>query len=269
MDEGGAEPTKGATDWHDLKPRILSAAVMVAAGLFAILAGGIWFQMLVALAAGLMLWEIWSMVEPDWQVPGVVAALAATAVLPAMMALPTASALILLLAIPAVLAALGPRAPERVGGYIAMVLVGSAMLLDLRAGQNGLVWVLWLILVVIASDVAGYFAGRHFGGPRFWPRISPKKTWSGTVAGWLAAALVGAIFVGLTGRGAALIPISILVAFAGQMGDIAQSALKRWAEVKDSSDLIPGHGGVYDRFDALLGASLAVILLDLLGLLAR
>ena len=90
------------------------------------------------------------------------------------------------------------------------------------------------------------------GGPKFWPRLSPKKTWSGTVAGWVGAMLVG-LTVWATGHGSAsLIWISPLVAFAGQLGDIAESWLKRRAGVKDSSNLIPGHGGVFDRVDGLL-----------------
>jgi phosphatidate cytidylyltransferase len=112
--------------------------------------------------------------------------------------------------------------------------------------------------VVLASDVAGYFAGRVLGGPKFWPHVSPKKTWSGTVAGWVLAALVGWAFMGPLGADAGLIGASVLLAFAGQMGDIAESAIKRRRGVKDSSDLIPGHGGVLDRFDALI----AVVVLD-------
>ena len=99
------------------------------------------------------------------------------------------------------------------------------------------------------------------GGPKFWPRVSPKKTWSGTLAGWACAAVAGAVFAGPTGAGPALVPVSVVVAFAGQMGDIAESAVKRRVEVKDSSDLIPGHGGVLDRFDALLGGAVAAVLL--------
>jgi phosphatidate cytidylyltransferase len=78
---------------------------------------------------------------------------------------------------------------------------------------------------------------------------------------------VGAIFAGPTGAGLALVPVSILVGFAGQMGDIAESAAKRLRGVKDSSNLIPGHGGVLDRFDAMLGAALVVLLLWVPGLL--
>ena len=114
--------------------------------------------------------------------------------------------------------------------------------------------------MVVISDVAGYFAGRMLGGPKFWPRVSPKKTWSGTVAGWVAAALIGLLFRSFTNAGPDLPWISVALSLASQMGDIAESALKRKMGVKDSSALIPGHGGLFDRFDGLLGAALFMLL---------
>ena len=149
-----------------------------------------------------------------------------------------------------------------------MTLVASYALVQFR-DDFGALWIIWLLLVVIASDVLGYFAGRTFGGPKFWPAISPKKTWSGTVAGWIGAGLVGLGFMIVTNAGASIIPISMALSLASQMGDIAESALKRRMHVKDSSALIPGHGGLFDRFDALLGASLFMLavafLLDVPG----
>ena len=92
-----------------------------------------------------------------------------------------------------------------------------------------------------------------------WPRISPKKTWSGTVAGWLAAAVVGAIFVTVYDFERQFIALSVLVAVAAQCGDITESAIKRRFHVKDSSGLLPGHGGALDRFDGLVGAGVLVL----------
>lgn len=144
-------------------------------------------------------------------------------------------------------------------GYGLAILLAGAALIWLRGLPNGFLLICWLLAVVIASDVMGYFAGRALGGPKFWPRISPKKTWSGTVAGWIGAALVGVVFAALDrGTGLGLVLLSPFVAFAGQMGDIAESAIKRRAGVKDSSNLIPGHGGVLDRFDALIFAAIVV-----------
>ena len=153
------------------------------------------------------------------------------------------------------------------GLYLALILVAAHALVILREGF-GLAFVLWLVLIVIASDIAGYFAGRMLGGPKFWPRFSPKKTWSGTVAGWLLAAVVGAGFALALGWSWALVPVSALLAFAGQLGDIAESALKRRAGVKDSSALIPGHGGVLDRFDAMIAVAALALLLAQAGAFA-
>jgi phosphatidate cytidylyltransferase len=121
----------------------------------------------------------------------------------------------------------------------------------------------WLLFVVIVTDVAGYFAGRMLGGPKFWPRVSPKKTWSGTIAGWIGAALVGWIFGALYNGGPYVIYISVAVALGSQLGDIAESAIKRHVGVKDSSSLIPGHGGLLDRFDGMLGAALLLIIIEM------
>ena len=140
--------------------------------------------------------------------------------------------------------------------YGAAILLAGAALIWLRCQPQGLVLTLWWLAVVIASDIMGYFAGRLLGGPKFWPRISPKKTWSGTIAGWIGALIVGWVFSGTLGS--VVILFSPIVALAGQMGDIAESAIKRRAGVKDSSNLIPGHGGVLDRFDAVIFAALIV-----------
>ena len=133
-------------------------------------------------------------------------------------------------------------------------------LVDVRLSY-GMIALIWLISVVVTVDVAGYFAGRMLGGPKFWPKVSPKKTWSGTLAGWVGAAGVGTLFVANTHAHWSLIWVSVLVALAAQMGDIAESALKRRMGVKDSAATIPGHGGLMDRFDGLLAASLMMLVL--------
>lgn len=144
-------------------------------------------------------------------------------------------------------------------GFCGVVLIAGYALAQLR-DDFGLIWMLWLALVVIVTDVMGYFAGRFLGGPKFWPRVSPKKTWSGTAAGWIGAAVLGLIFVPLTGAGGMIVLMSVILSMASQGGDIAESALKRWCGVKDSSGLLPGHGGVLDRFDGVLGAALVLLL---------
>ena len=124
-------------------------------------------------------------------------------------------------------------------------------------------WV-WLIAVVVATDVAGCFVGKTIGGPKFWPRVSPKKTWSGTAGGWAAAACVGIAFATHAGFGFAFVVVSVLASMASQIGDIIESAVKRKFGVKDSSNLIPGHGGFLDRFDGMMGAALFVLIAGLI-----
>jgi phosphatidate cytidylyltransferase len=141
----------------------------------------------------------------------------------------------------------------------ALLIQGAAYELTVFRTDYGVKWLIWLLLVVIATDIAGYFAGRMLGGPKIWPRVSPKKTWSGTIGGWLASGAVGAAFMTFTQVGASVILLSMFLSIASQIGDIAESALKRSVGVKDSSDLLPGHGGLFDRFDGVLGASVFML----------
>ena len=256
---------KAATRWNDLGPRVASGLAMAAAGLAALWVGGGVFAALVTGLAGLMMWEAARLFGARDALRAGLLGAAAVALALALW-LPGAFVLPLLLAAVLVAAQGVARARAPFAALSLGALLGAWAMGWLRA-EAGLVWVLWLVAIVIVSDVAGYFAGRSLGGPKFWPRVSPKKTWSGTVAGWIGAGIVGALFAGPSGAGAALVPVSVLVGLAGQMGDIAESAVKRMQGVKDSSALIPGHGGVLDRFDAMLGAALMAGLLHATGLL--
>jgi phosphatidate cytidylyltransferase len=249
--------------WADLRTRILSAIVMVAVGAVEIWLGGTAFAALVVALTGVMIWELATMTAPQHRRSPVTLAVAASAALVAALVLRTEVAA-LFLAVPSVALLMTPRRDRRLAGaYALAIMLAGYGLIDLRE-TGGTTVILWLVAVVVVSDVLGYFAGRTIGGPKFWERVSPKKTWSGTIAGWIGAALVGLAVMLTTGGSWLLIPLSALVAFAGQMGDIAESWVKRRAGVKDASNLIPGHGGVLDRFDALIGAVVAVLALGLL-----
>ncbi len=112
---------------------------------------------------------------------------------------------------------------------------------------------------MIVTDIAAYTSGRTIGGPKLWPSVSPNKTWSGLIGGVAAAALAGALFSWALGTGSPrwLAILGFVLGVVAQGGDLAESALKRHFGIKDSSDLIPGHGGVMDRMDGIVTASVA------------
>ena len=259
----------GAGSFSDLRDRVLSGVVMALVGLGAVWAGGIVFLIFVCLLCGVMVWELLKMLDPGAafgraEAAGFTVAVALFVFWRQLDGLWLVGALALSVLI---LALRLPRDRLIAGGYLTLMLFACIGLIALRS-IYGWEWLAWLVLIVIGSDVAGYFAGRIIGGPKLWPRVSPKKTWSGTVAGWALAAAIGAAFMGPLGAGAGLIIVSVLVAMVGQAGDIAESALKRHAGVKDSSNLIPGHGGFLDRFDAMIAAAATMLILAETGLLA-
>jgi phosphatidate cytidylyltransferase len=149
------------------------------------------------------------------------------------------------------------------------VLLPAAALLSLRQTEpSGWAAILFVLIVVWATDTAAYFGGRSIGGPKLWPKVSPKKTWSGAICGFVVAMLAGGAAAALTSGGdfrtGALLaaPLSI----AAQAGDLLESAVKRHFGVKDSGSIIPGHGGVLDRVDGLFGAAVIAWLIAALKL---
>ena len=245
--------------WDDLAPRLLSAVAMVGVGALGVWLGGLWFHALIAVVVGLMVWELVKMLDTARSKSALVLALASGAAAMIAIELPAALALPLLLA-PSML---GLGRMEQGGVtyavFTALIMLAGYGLMALR-DDFGLTWMVWLLLVVVVTDIAGYFAGRIFGGPKLWERVSPKKTWSGTVAGWAGSAGVALLFAKSTQAGVGLVGVSIAVSMASQIGDIAESAIKRRSGVKDSSNLIPGHGGLLDRFDGMLGAAIFIVI---------
>lgn len=245
--------------WSDLAVRIGSGAVMVVIGLAAVAAGGDVFHVFVAVICGAMVWELVRMLTPDHPGRAVQLGCISGAAILLAIYLPVAFALPVLLA-PALI---GFGQMERFKAlfmiFVVLVCLAGFGLMSVR-DDYGFGWMLWLALVVVATDVAGYFVGKAVGGPKFWPRVSPNKTWSGTVGGWIGAALVGLGYVLIIGVPVGAIPVSVAVSMAAQMGDISESAVKRRVGVKDSSHLIPGHGGLLDRFDGMLGAAVFVLM---------
>ena len=157
--------------------------------------------------------------------------------------------------------------------YATAIIVGPLALRN--RVSDGLVILVWLFLVVWISDIGAFFAGRRIGGPKLWPSVSPKKTWSGSIGGLIAGTVVPVGFVvavqtlfgpvWLTGW--ALIALTVSTAVIAEGGDLFESAMKRRFGVKDSGSLIPGHGGLMDRLDSYGAAALYVFLIsELLGI---
>ena len=129
----------------------------------------------------------------------------------------------------------------------------------------GLMALLLVLLVVWATDIGGYFAGRGIGGPKLWPRVSPRKTWAGAIGGFAASLVVAAGFAACgLGRTGPLLLLGSVLSIVSQLGDLFESAVKRRFGVKDSSHIIPGHGGLLDRLDGFVAAAVLAAIFGLL-----
>ena len=248
------------TVFRDFLPRFLTSLVLVSICAIALWLDGPWFTLMVAVIAGAMIWELCILLGTSQNQSLILGGLA-TLSLSASLVFPLWSVLPVLLTVPFAGLTIMTRHRRLFSGFSAAILL-AAFGLIFHLTTYGLVWMIWLVAVVAASDIAGYMVGRLIGGRKFWPSLSPNKTWAGTLAGWAAAALVGfGVMVNL-GIGSEIIGISIALAMIAQLADIAESAVKRKAGVKDSSNLLPGHGGLFDRFDAMVGAAMLLFLIE-------
>lgn len=142
-----------------------------------------------------------------------------------------------------------------VGGLVYAAAALIATILVRRDVDFGFIGLMFVLLVVWVTDIGGYFAGRGIGGPKLWPRVSPKKTWAGAIGG-LVLGLVIALGFALLGFGkmGPLLLLGAVLSIVSQLGDLFESAVKRRFDVKDSSHIIPGHGGLLDRLDGFVAA---------------
>jgi phosphatidate cytidylyltransferase len=152
----------------------------------------------------------------------------------------------------------------KLGLGVAYVGLPVISLLLVRAEPDGLLLTFWAMALVWACDSGAYFAGRAIGGPKLAPSISPNKTWAGLIGGLASAALFAAVLVMLFGLPVAFALATPVLAVLAQAGDLYESHLKRLAGVKDSGNLLPGHGGLMDRLDGLVAVAPAAALLVLL-----
>jgi phosphatidate cytidylyltransferase len=270
----------------NLQKRILSAAVLLPLVIAAIHFGHPFFAAVIAVFGGTAAWEwarVAASVRPDqgtisvpnppkglWSSVSVLSGLAVVAVVQ-FIAFPSAREVIVVAAVGLIWLGLTCLSFDwhRIGWSvpgIVYVAAAAAALVVLRGDpQWGRATLVWIIALVVAADTGGYLVGRTVGGPKLAPRISPNKTWSGlggAVAGAALAGLCTAFILNHTNVWM-LTLISAVLGLLEQGGDLVESAFKRHFGVKDTSQIIPGHGGVLDRVDGLLAVAVAVLVINL------
>ena len=248
---------------RDLSVRAAAAAVMAALALVAAWIGGFWFMAFWFAVAAIALWE-WQRLIGGERLLARIAVGALTLLAVAPLALHgakywTPAAMAIGAVAAGAAAGRGARAVwTGAGVFYAAAILAAPTLLE-ASPAYGFAAILWLFAVVWGADTFAFLGGRLIGGPRLWRRVSPGKTWSGAIVGTFAGAAAGAIvgFIVMRGdvRVAPLFWLGVAAAIVGQIGDLAESAMKRRFTVKDSSRLIPGHGGVLDRLDAFVAAA--------------
>ncbi len=256
-----------------LLTRVLSSLGLLLPGVGAVYLGGAFFQGVIALCAAVLVWEWLSLCRAPR--PGAAATVLVAFMLGAVLCAAVAAwswALGLVAggtAATAFVARLERRShPAWIGAGALYIGFPALALIWLRDDPvHGLSTVSWLLATVVATDIGGYVVGKTVGGPRLAPVISPRKTWAGVAGGFAFAAAVGAVSALFTGSLAVLpfVAASVCVSAVAQGGDLLESAFKRHFGVKDTSAIIPGHGGLFDRVDGLIAASVGVAALRLVS----
>jgi phosphatidate cytidylyltransferase len=257
-----------SSKWRDLSVRIASALVLIPIVLAITWAGSVWYACLVAAMAVLMAVEWTKLVHASQPLQLALHILAA--VIGAFLPLLTSAPAVLWCIVALWAASLAHRLVTtgqlglwQVLGVPYVAFAALSVMLLRNDGSHGLLTVYWLLFVVWGADTLAYFAGRTIGGPKLLPSVSPRKTWAGlggAILGGILCSIVFALATGLEGI-TGLAAMGALLAVVEQGGDFFESALKRRAGVKDSSALIPGHGGMLDRVDGLVAAAMAAALI--------
>lgn len=252
--------------------RAVSALVMAALALGALWVGGWLFAAFWTVAGIAILWEWQNLVGGEGVRTRLSVGAAAIALVAGLGSLGHPDAAITVLALAALAVGWLSRGQRAVWAGAGVIYAGAMVLAVcvLRSSMfYGLVATLWLFAVVWTADIMAYFGGRLIGGPKLWPRISPGKTWSGFFVGVVSGAIVSCIVaLWLTTPGEAsitpLVVLGLLTAAISQGGDLFESSVKRRFGAKDSSHVIPGHGGVMDRLDAFVFASIFAVIVGTL-----
>ncbi len=242
----------------ELKKRVLSGIVMAALAIASVILGGWFFAAFWGFAAVAVAFEWQRLVHGKAEVVPVLVACAAA--VSATLAGLTDN-LLFWLSVPVLVAITGAVGPSgnkhwaAIGAVYASGL-GAATMLCRGTGYDGAVVLFWLFGVVWGTDTLAYFTGRALGGPKLWPRVSPKKTWSGAIGGLVGGVAIACIILFASGVAPKWQHVAISVALSAltQLGDLFESSIKRRYGAKDAGTLIPGHGGVMDRLDGFIFA---------------
>ncbi|MCA6120573.1 phosphatidate cytidylyltransferase [Bradyrhizobium sp. WSM 1704] len=249
---------------RNLVMRVAAALVLAPVAIALAYVGGLAWSLLVTLAA-IGLFVEWLMItglvrELRVLVPGVAALLLAGLCLIA--GRPDAALVVVAVGMVALALLSGAQRIWAIAGLLYAAAAELASVLVRLDAAKGFAALMFVLLVVWVTDIGGYFAGRSIGGPKLWVRVSPKKTWAGAIGGFVASLLVAAAFAAFEiGTAGPLLALGAVLSVASQLGDLFESAVKRRFGVKDSSHIIPGHGGLLDRLDGFVAAVIVAAIL--------
>jgi phosphatidate cytidylyltransferase len=259
-----AVPEQGS---HNLLMRVAAALVLAQLAIAAAYAGGWLWSALVTLAAVGLYLEWLTVVGAAHEIRVTVSGSVALAI--AGWYLAAGQTIVSLTALTLGLVVVALLSPQRrhwtAAGFLYAAAAQMASVLVRLDQAHGFVALVFVLLVVWVSDIGGYVAGRGIGGPKLWPRVSPKKTWAGAVGGFAGSLVIAAGFAAFNfGKPLPLLVLAAILSVASQFGDLFESAVKRRFGVKDSSHIIPGHGGLMDRLDGYVAA---IVLAAIFGVL--
>ena len=243
--------------WHDLRLRLVSASLLLLISAFCIYFGNFLFTLFIISLIGVMHWELGKMLSPMSVQAMWFSAFLSMFSTVCLLVSNSVFWSVLLLLTNFYFQRHFFHHNRNFGAFYSLAVIVCGIIFYRVRLDFGLYHTVWLIGIVVVTDTAGYLIGRIIGGPKVFPRISPKKTWAGVLAGWFAVGFFSWLFVENIAPQSLFIKfvsISILLSVAAQIGDMIQSHLKRKNNVKNSSGLLPGHGGFMDRFDGFVGA---------------